>query len=135
MATVNVTNHGWQDLRCFSGKLIEYQPKNPAFNKLKGDYEAKAIRILTTKRNRFAWEQEFRLMLDAPEAGMTKVGTVKEIILGGCCHKSDARFNKIRSEVCKRGIPVSYAYLDFEHETVEIQQAAECAMCNNRGQK
>jgi hypothetical protein len=117
------------------GKPVEYKPKILKLSEedLDGNAEEKAKKILTTKRYRYQYEEEYRLMCETKnEKGcLIQVGEVKEIILGGFCCKTDTRFNVIRYEAQEKKIPVSYAYMDFKHETVNIIPNADCEICRN----
>lgn len=97
---------------------------------LRSDDE-KAIAILSTKLLRWTYEQEYRFIKNDENPDMLQIGDVTSVIIGGCCDKSDSCFNHLRVSAYKHKpyIPIRYAYINYEYETVEIEDDAD--LCRN----
>jgi hypothetical protein len=115
----------------FTGRKIEYKPRLENYTALSGTPEEKAVQILTTKKIRWAYEQEYRLMKKDAEPGMYKVGEAEGIIIGGRCPMADSAFNKLRNVAAKKKIPIFHAYIDYAHESVEIQESVYASCISN----
>lgn len=123
---LNTKDKEKQGLYEFTEQHIDYvQQLN--YEKLKKlDPDKKAIQILNTKRNRYYYEQEYRLMKNIEKAGMHYAGEVIGVIVGGCCPKEDSCFIKLRHAVLDKSLCFKRAYIDFPQESVSIQDDYCC---------
>jgi hypothetical protein len=118
-----------KDYGQFSGCLVDYRHKLKTSNELTGsDPDEKALEILSTKKIRYAYEEEYRLLRDDQNPAMHKTGEVKGIIIGGCCSKEDNAFNELQNKAEGKGIPIFHAVIDYTHESVEIRENV-CSSC------
>jgi hypothetical protein len=118
-----------KDYGQFSGCLVDYRHKLKTSNELTGSGpDEKALEILSTKKIRYAYEEEYRLLWHDKEPAMHKTGEVQGIIIGGCCSKEDNAFKELRNKARGKNIPIFHAFIDYTHESVEIQGDV-CSSC------
>ncbi|MDR2211165.1 MAG: hypothetical protein LBO65_06875 [Spirochaetaceae bacterium] len=118
---------------------IDYKPKplELTYDKILNDGTAKsALRILSTKLQHYAFEEELRFIKysGCAKAKMYPVGELKEIFIAGYC-KRDCWVQALEEKVLERNknqntapIEIKYVYVDPNSEKVDVFGNINCPM-------